>query len=437
MIVLCPKCKTKYRVDENKMGPEGVKLRCSQCQVIFKVAKRPPAQVPPAPQPPAPAPARAAPFPSATAVRPAPVPPPTAIPAAPPIPPEAGLPAISGPMTPKTAVKAELLLADADETFLNKLGEELVEAGYLVWYARDGESAWNFIREKKPKAAIVEVMLPGLFGFEVCEKVKADPELSQAVKLVLIGSVFEKNRFRRAPTTLYGADAYVDKYHNGKAVLKKVEIVLGFALEEAPLPPAEEKPAPAPAVTVAPPAPPPRPAPPPIPKIQPPVRPMPAPVPTAPRPVPPTPPMARPPAIPKPPPAPPPAVPRPPVIAKPVAPAPPPTPTPPPVAPKAPAPPAKPVGAADWAKMVPDNPEHQKAARLARTIAADIALYNPDLVERGVREGNFFKLLAKDIEDGRKHFENKVGPEIMAVSDYYQLALEDLIAKKRKKLGLN
>jgi hypothetical protein len=86
---------------------------------------------------------------------------------------------------------------------------------------------------------------------------------------------------------------------------------------------------------------------------------------------------------------------------------------------------------------VPDNPAHQKAARLARTIAADIALYNPELVEKGVREGNFFKLLAKDIEDGRKHYESKVGPEIMALSDYFQLALEDLIAKKKKKLGLN
>jgi len=88
------------------------------------------------------------------------------------------------------------------------------------------------IRLAIPRVAIVEVMLPGLFGFEVCEKVKADPELKDQVKLVLIGSVYEKDRFRRAPSNLYGADEYVDKYHNGKEVLKKVEKLLGFAEEE-------------------------------------------------------------------------------------------------------------------------------------------------------------------------------------------------------------
>ncbi len=437
MIVLCPKCKTKYRVDENKIGPDGVKLRCSQCQIVFKVAKRTPAQAAPSPQPQA----RPAPAPVPSPARPAPAPAPAAA------------PAVTGPMVPQGEVKAELLLADADEIFLNKIGDELVAAGYLVWYARDGETALNFIREKRPKAAILEVMLPGLFGFEVCEKIKEDPELSQLVKLVLIGSVYEKNRFRRAPTTLYGADAYVDKYHNEKEVLKKVEILLGFAVEE---PAPEEEPSEAtPEIAAAPTPPPPtppsaRPAPAPTLKIQaPPARPAPA----APKPAPPpaparlaapaprvTQPVSPPPApkaVPRPAipaPVPPPASPRP---------VPPPRPAPPapvkpaaPPAPPLPAPAAPPATGVDWTKLVPDTPEHKKAARLARTIVADIALYNPDLVERGVREGTLFQLLAKDIEDGRKHFQTKAGPEIMAVADYYQLALEDVIAKKKKKLGL-
>ncbi len=406
MIVLCPKCKTKYRVDENKVGPEGVKLRCSHCTIIFKVAKRPPV---PAAQPAAPAPA---------------IPRPAAAPPAP--------SGITGPMMPKTEVKAELLLADADETFLLKIGDELLEGGYKVWYARDGESAWNFIKEKKPPAAILEVMLPGLFGFEVCEKVRSEPELAQ-VKLVLIGSVYEKNRSRRAPATRYGADEYVDKYHNGQQVLQKVDKALGFAKEE-PAPETEAQLEVSPTVSAAPPPPPPRPVPAPAP---PPPRPVAPPI--APRPVAPPPRPVAPPAAPRPM-APPPKPVAPPAAPRPMA--PPPRPVAPPAAPKpvAPAPaPAKPVAAvgSDWTKSVPDTPEHQKSARLARTIAADIALYNPDLVEKGVRQGSFYKLLAKDIEDGRKHWESKAGPEIMAVGHYFNLALEDLIAKKKKKLGLD
>jgi len=444
MIVLCPKCKTKYRVDETKVGPQGVKLRCSQCQTIFKVAMKAPAQAPvaaPRPEaPPAPAP-KAAVAPPPAPAQPAPAPAPGIT--APPPPP----PAISGPIMPKTAAKAELLLADADESFLNKIGDELTDAGYMVWYARDGESAFKFIKERKPQVAIIEVLLPGLFGFEVCEKVKADKELSNSVKLVLVGSVFEKNRFRRAPTTLYGADAYVDKYHNGKQVLKKVEVLLGFAKEESLAPSEEEtQVSPAPVATAPAPSPKPEPAPQAVPTPRP-VQPSPphpaTPTPSAPMPPQPR-PVASPPSTPKPVPSAPPKV---------VAPPPPPRPVPPPapkpVAPPPPPPepvkavpspdvaPAKPVVGVDWAKAVPASPEHQKAARLARTIVADIALYNPDLVERGVREGNLAQLLQKDLEDGKKHFESKVGPEIMAVADYFQMALDDLIAKKRKKLGLD
>jgi hypothetical protein len=85
---------------------------------------------------------------------------------------------------------------------------------------------------------------------------------------------------------------------------------------------------------------------------------------------------------------------------------------------------------------VPNDPVFQKAARLARTIASDIALYNPDLVDKGAKEGNFYELLAKDIDDGRKHYLSKVSAEVKATADYFKLALDDIIAKRRKKLGL-
>ena len=418
MFVLCPKCKTKYRVDESKIGPGGAKIKCVKCAVIFRVIK--PAARAEAPAAPrtaaAPAPAPAAPRPPAPPRPAAPMPPARFAPPAP----ARALPEITGPLKPSVPSKAELLLADADENFIDEIGGALLNAGYTVWCARDGESALKFIKERKPPVAVLEVMLPGLFGFEICEKVKSDPDMAAATKLVLIGSVYEKNRFRRAPSNLYGADEYVDKHHDGVEVVDKVEKLMGFAPPEQepaqeqaapPEPPAPSAPRPAPMqFKPAAPAPVPRPA---------------APQPAAPRPA--APPPVRPPA---PPPVRPPApVPRPAAVA--------PAPAPRPAAPAAPKPVvAAPAGAIDWTKSVPDDPAHQKAARLARTIAADIALYNPELMEKGVVEGNFFTLLAKDIDDGRKHYLSRVGPEISAGADYYKLALEDLIAKKKKKLGI-
>ena len=85
---------------------------------------------------------------------------------------------------------------------------------------------------------------------------------------------------------------------------------------------------------------------------------------------------------------------------------------------------------------VPDDPEHQKAARLARTIISDISLYNPDLLAQGVKEGNIYELLAKDIEDGLKHFNSRVSEKIRGERDYFKEAMDAMIAKKKSELGL-
>ena len=86
---------------------------------------------------------------------------------------------------------------------------------------------------------------------------------------------------------------------------------------------------------------------------------------------------------------------------------------------------------------IPSDPGHQKAARLARTIVADLALYNPEEVIRGVKEGNLRELLAKDLDDGKKHYKTRVSPEIQAQVDYFEVAVKGLIDRKKKELGLN
>ena len=84
----------------------------------------------------------------------------------------------------------------------------------------------------------------------------------------------------------------------------------------------------------------------------------------------------------------------------------------------------------------PDDPAHKKAARLARTIVSDISLYNADLVTQGVKEGNIYDLLAKDISDGLNHYNSKVSEEIRNQRDYFKEAFEALIQRKKKELGL-
>ena len=79
---------------------------------------------------------------------------------------------------------------------------------------------------------------------------------------------------------------------------------------------------------------------------------------------------------------------------------------------------------------------HVKARRLARIIASDIALYNQEAVEEGVRTGTFFTLLADDISEGRSYYRQRVAEEIRTATNYLEDAFTDLITKIRKELNL-
>lgn len=78
-----------------------------------------------------------------------------------------------------------------------------------------------------------------------------------------------------------------------------------------------------------------------------------------------------------------------------------------------------------------DNPEI--ARRAARAIVSDIAIYNREKVEQGIREDSIFELLAEEIEEGRTHFNERVVPEL-AATNIFDLALVDVLIKRAGKI---
>ena len=71
----------------------------------------------------------------------------------------------------------------------------------------------------------------------------------------------------------------------------------------------------------------------------------------------------------------------------------------------------------------------ERLRRYARIIVSDIALYNQELVERGIREGTFTELLKKEIEEGHRLYLVRV-PSSAGGEDYYHEAVRDFIAKR-------
>lgn len=371
MIVPC-ECGAKLKIDDVKIGPNGAKIRCPRCGSILQVEV--PSPLPPVAQ-------------AATA--------PEAAPSAP------------------TSAPAVLVAHDS-EAVRNMISDVLTEAGFGIETASDGVEALKKATDMAPQAMVLDVGLPGIYGFELCERLKGNDN-TKRIKIVLITSVYDTSRYKRSPVSLYGADDYIEKHHISEYLALKIRKLLypeEYA-ERKPEASVAAEPAPAAASSVD-------------------------------RPRGPEPLMFSPGSL----------------LQEAAAPA--------------DAGSGKPgrdgrapsAGVATWidsfvrqaqdgSAMAPDSfslessifqksdsdipavesddPEAvEKAKRLARIIVSDIALYNPETVVEGIQHGTFFELLKNDVDEGRELYERRVSSSIRSGKDYYREAFDNFIAAQRK-----
>lgn len=78
-----------------------------------------------------------------------------------------------------------------------------------------------------------------------------------------------------------------------------------------------------------------------------------------------------------------------------------------------------------------DNPD--LARRAARAIISDVAIYNREKVEEGIKNDSIFEVMADEIEEGRVHFNERVTPEL-AASNIYDIAVVDVLIKRAGKI---
>jgi len=117
----------------------------------------------------------------------------------------------------------KILIADDEPNILISLEFLMKREGHQVIVARDGLQALEAIRRERPDLVLLDVMMPGKSGFEVCQAVRADETLS-AVKIVLLTA---KGRDTDVAKGLgLGADAYVTKPFSTKELAQQVRELL-------------------------------------------------------------------------------------------------------------------------------------------------------------------------------------------------------------------
>jgi CheY-like chemotaxis protein len=72
-----------------------------------------------------------------------------------------------------------IVVADDDATILEFLNSTLIKYGYEVHTARRGEEALSLIRELKPKLVLLDILMPGLDGVDICKMMRADVDMAE------------------------------------------------------------------------------------------------------------------------------------------------------------------------------------------------------------------------------------------------------------------
>lgn len=81
---------------------------------------------------------------------------------------------------------AKIIAVVEDDKFLRELiSQKLIKEGYEVFGAVDGEEGLQIVKSKKPDLILLDLILPGMDGFEVLENLKKDPETSPIPVIVL------------------------------------------------------------------------------------------------------------------------------------------------------------------------------------------------------------------------------------------------------------
>lgn len=89
--------------------------------------------------------------------------------------------------------------------------------------ADDGISARLLLKEEKPDLMVVDAAISGVASFELCDFVKKE---QLPTRVILIASVFRKTRYKRRPSSLYGADDYVEQHHIHDKLPDKIDALI-------------------------------------------------------------------------------------------------------------------------------------------------------------------------------------------------------------------
>jgi predicted Zn finger-like uncharacterized protein len=173
MIVNCPSCAARFRLDREKLAGKRLTLRCARCRTPFLVE-----------------------LPHSVAAR--------------------------------DARQVRVMIAHSDRELCDMIRLVIEDAGFEAVLGHSGAEVLAAMDALHPQVAVIDVALQGLYAFEVVDTLRRRPGLDR-VKIILLSSVYNKAAYKRAPDSLYGADDYIEKHHIPDDLVLKINRLLAEA----------------------------------------------------------------------------------------------------------------------------------------------------------------------------------------------------------------
>jgi DNA-binding response OmpR family regulator len=124
--------------------------------------------------------------------------------------------------------QGRILVVDDSRMIVSIIEQALRKHGYQVFTAFDGQDGLQRAQELKPDLVILDVMMPGMDGYEVCRRVKTNPATagSKVLMLTTRGSVDISLDPSRSRGFEAGADEFLTKPVQVKELVKQIETLL-------------------------------------------------------------------------------------------------------------------------------------------------------------------------------------------------------------------
>lgn len=116
-----------------------------------------------------------------------------------------------------------VLVVDDEPNMCDILRRILEKEGYQAMTAPDGETALRLIKKYKPDLVLLDLMMPGISGRDVCRKVR---KLSPSTRVIYLTAMVELVNQSRTREIHNEADAFITKPVSGKRILSMVASIL-------------------------------------------------------------------------------------------------------------------------------------------------------------------------------------------------------------------